>query len=181
MSSKTIDEKVVEMRFDNNHFEKNVQTTLSTLDKLKRSLNLSGASKGLENLGTTANKVNFDGMANALETVKVKFSAMETIAITALANITNKAINTGLQLVKSLSIDQITAGWDKYAQKTSSVQTIMNATGKSVDEVNKYLDKLMWYSDETSYDFTDMTKAIAQMTSSGGNIDKLVPMVMRSS
>lgn len=165
--SKTIDQKVVEMRFDNSHFEKNVQTSLSTLDKLKQSLNLSGASKGLENISNAANKTDFSGMANGLETIKSKFSAMEVVAITTLANITSRAVDAGLSLVKSLSIDQVTAGWQKYSDKTSSVQTIMNATGKSIDEVNKYLDKLMWYSDETSYDFVDMTKAIQTMTSSG--------------
>lgn len=167
MSNKKIDEKVVEMRFDNANFEKNVSTTMSTLDKLKAKLNLSGASKGLESINTEANKVNFLGMSTALDTIQVKFSTLETIAITTLANITNRAVDAGISLVKSLTLDQVTAGWGKFNDKTSSVQTIMNATGKSVKDVNSYLDKLMWYSDETSYDFTDMTKAIAQMTSSG--------------
>ena len=80
-------------------------------------------------------------------------------------------------MAKSLSIDQVTAGWTKYEQKTSSVQTIMNATGKSIDDVNYYLDKLMWFSDETSYGFTDMTAALAQMTSTGGNIENLIPLI----
>ena len=53
----------------------------------------------------------------------------------------------------------------------------MNATGKSIDDVNGYLDKLMWFSDETSYGFTDMTAALAQMTSSGGDIDDLIPLI----
>lgn len=180
MSSKKIDEKVVEMRFDNANFEKNVSTTISTLDKLKAKLNLSGASKGLESINNASDKVNFSGMSTALDTIQVKFSNLETIAITTLANITNKAIDAGLSLAKSLSLDQVTAGWSKYSDKTSSVQTIMNATGKTIDEVNGYLDKLMWYSDETSYDFVDMTKAISQMTSSGGKIENLVPMIMRS-
>ena len=176
--SKTIDERVVSMQFDNKQFESNVQTSLSTLDRLKRALRLDGAAKGLDNIDSAAKNVNMSPLANAVDTVRVKFSALEVMAVTALANITNSAVNAGIQLVKSLSVDQIAAGWNKYGQKTSSVQTIMNATGKSIDEVNKYLDKLMWFSDETSYGFTDMTSAIAQLTSAGGDIDKLVPMVM---
>lgn len=175
--SRTVDDRVVEMRFDNKQFENNVQTSIHTLDKLKKSLDLSGAAKGLENVDKAARGINLSGIESAVETVKSKFSALEVVGITALANITNSAVNTGKQLIASLSIDQITAGWDKYGQKTASVQTIMNATGKSIDEVNGYLDKLMWFSDETSYGFTDMTAALGQLTSAGGDIDKLIPMI----
>lgn len=177
MSSKTIDDKVVEMRFDNQQFERNVQTSLSTLEKLKRALRLDGAGNAFEKLEKASGNCNMSGLSRGVETVQAKFSALEVIGMTALANITNSAINTGTQLVKSLSIDQVAAGWGKYGQKTASVQTIMNATGKSIDEVNGYLDKLMWFSDETSYGFTDMTSALGQLTSAGGDIDKLIPMI----
>ena len=175
--SKTVDERVVSMQFDNSQFESNVRTSLSTLDKLKNSLNLSGASKGLENVNAAVKDVNMSGLSNAVDEVKTRFSALEIMGVTALANITNSAVNTGKQLLASLTIDQVTAGWSKYGQKTASVQTIMNATGKSIDEVNGYLDKLMWFSDETSYGFTDMTAALGQLTSAGGDIDKLIPMI----
>ena len=175
--STEVDQRVVEMRFDNKHFESNVATSMSTLDKLKRALNLDGASKGLENINSSANKVNMSGLASSVEVVRAKFSALEVVGVTALANITNSAVNAGKNMVKSLSVDQITSGWNKYGQKTASVQTIMNATGKSIDEVNTYLDRLMWFSDETSYGFTDMTAALGQMTSAGGDIDKLIPLI----
>lgn len=176
--SKEIDQRVVEMQFNNKDFEKNTATSISTLDKLKKALKLDGAAQGLNEVGNAAKNVDLTPLGAGVETVKVKFSALEVVAITALQNITNQVINTGKQLVNSLTMDQVTAGWTKYEQKTASVQTIMNATGKSIDEVNAYLDKLMWFSDETSYSFTDMTSAIGQMTSSGGDIDKIIPLVM---
>ena len=175
--SKTIDEKVVSMQFDNRQFEKNVHTSMSTLDKLKKSLNLSDSAKGLENISASAKKVDMGPLTSGVETVRAKFSAMEVVAVTALANITNSAVNAGKRLVSSLTIDQVATGWSKYEQKTASVQTIMNATGKSIDEVNAYLEKLMWYSDETSYGFTDMTQSLGQLTSAGGDIEKLIPMI----
>lgn len=88
-----------------------------------------------------------------------------------------QAVDAGLALAKSLTIDQITAGYSKYEQKTASVQTIMNATGKSLEEVNGYLDKLMWFSDETSYNFSDMSSALATFVSGGHNIDGMIPMI----
>ena len=175
--SKQVDERVVSMQFDNRNFEKNVSQTMSTLDRFKQKLDLKGASKGLENVNSAAKKVDMSGLANGVETVRAKFSALEVMGVTALANITNSAVNAGKNLVKSLSIDQIMSGYSKYDQKTASVQTIMNATGKSIDEVNSYLEKLMWFSDETSYGFTDMTAALGQMTASGGDIDKLIPLI----
>lgn len=175
--STTVDSRVVEMSFDNKNFESNVKTSLGTLDKLKRSLNLEGSTKGLEDIDAAAKHVNLNALGEAAESVRLKFSALEVMATTALANITNSAINAGKNLIKSLSIDQITAGWSKYEQKTASVQTLVNSTGKSMEEIDEYLAKLMWFSDETSYSFTDMTSALAQMTSAGGDIDKLMPMI----
>lgn len=176
--SQEIDQRVVEMRFDNAQFEKNSRDTMRTLDKLKEKLSFKGAAKGLEQVQAASENVDFSGMEKGLDTVQAKFSALDVIAFTALQRITDKVISTGEQMVKNLSVDQITSGWDKYNEKTSNVQTIMNATGKSIDQVNGYLNKLMWYSDETSYSFSEMTSALSQMTAAGGKIDKMIPMIM---
>lgn len=173
----TIDQKVVEMKFDNRDFERNTKQTMSTLEKLKAKLNFSGASKGLEDISASAKKVDMNGLAAGVETVRNKFSALEIMGVTALVNITNSAINAGKALAKSITVDPITKGWGKMDEKLSYVQTLVNSTGLSVKEINKYLDELMWFSDETSYSFTDMTGALAQMTSTGGDIKKLVPMI----
>ena len=93
--STTIDERVVEMRFDNKQFEANVQTSLSTLEKLKQGLDLDGAAKGLEGLGEAAKKCTLSTLSRSVETVQTKFSAFEVMAMTALSNITNSAVNAG--------------------------------------------------------------------------------------
>lgn len=176
--STTIDQKVVEMRFDNSDFERNTRQSMSTLDKLKVKLHLKGASDGLDEIGKSAKKVDFSGISSGVQEVSAKFSAMQIIGTTALVNLTNSAMEAGKRIVSSISIDQVTAGWDKMGLKMGSVQTLVNSTGKSVEEIEGYLDKLMWYSDETSYGFTDMTTALANMTSTGGDINKLIPMIM---
>lgn len=176
--SQEVDQRVVEMRFDNAKFEKNVQQSINSLNALNESLKFEGAEKGFAEVEKASEKVDFDRMTTALETLTGKFSALEVIGMTALVKITDKAIDTGAKLAKSLSIDQVMSGWNKYAQKTASVQTIMNATGKSITKVNGYLSKLMWFSDETSYSFTDMTQSLGQLTASGGDIEKVIPMIM---
>lgn len=176
--SREVDQRVVELQFNNTNFEKNTKKSMDSIDRMMEKLQFKGAEKGFEKLDAAAEKVDFATMNRSLDTLQQKFSALDIMAATVLVNITNKAMNAGERLVKSLSLDQITSGWNKYAEKTSNVQTIMNATGKSIDQVNGYLNKLMWYSDETSYSFSEMTSALSQMTAAGGNIDKMIPMIM---
>lgn len=176
--SREVDSRVVEMRFDNANFEKNTKQTISTIDRLMEKLQFKGAEKGFEKLDAAAKDVDFATMQTSLDRLESKFSSLNIVATTALVNITNKFVDAGEKLVKSLSIDQVASGWDKYTEKTSNVQTIMNATGKSIDQVNGYLNKLMWYSDETSFSFSEMTSALSSMTATGGDIEKLLPMIM---
>ena len=139
--STTIDERVVEMRFDNRQFEAGVKTSLSTLDKLKEGLDLDGAAKGLKGLGDAAKKCDLSTLSNSVETVRMKFSALEVMAVTALSNITNSVINTGKRMIESFTLEPVKQGFDEYELKMGSIQTIMMSTGASLEEVNKYLQE----------------------------------------
>lgn len=173
----SIDYRIVEAQFRNSNFEKNIAQSTESLERFKRSLDVDQQAKSLAKLDDAADLAGMKGLAQQVDKVADKFSAMGVVAFTALQRITNAAIDTGVSLVKSLSIDQVTAGWNKYEQKTSNVQTLVNATGKSVDEINGYLEKLMMFSDETSYDFSTMAQSLGQMVTSGGDIDRLIPMI----
>ena len=175
--SKIIDQRVVEMRFDNQHFEKNVHTTMSTLDKLKQSLNLTGASKGLDNLNAAAKNNNIGVLGNAADAVGKRFSAMEIVGITALANLTNSAINTGKRITKALMIDPVTTGFNEYELKMGSIQTIMAGTGEKLETVNRYLNELNKYSDQTIYSFQDMTSNIGKFTNAGVKLEDAVAAI----
>ena len=170
--STTIDSKVVEMRFDNKHFETNTRQTMSTLDKLKQKLNLTGASKGLENINTSANKVNMSGMSNALDTVHSKFSALEIMGTTALVNITNSAVNAGKRIVSALTIGPVSDGWSEYEMVLNAIQTTMAGTGKTAEEVQKELEKLDVYADKTVYSTSDMLNNLPKFTNAGVELEK---------
>lgn len=172
--SKTVDERVVEMRFDNSNFEKNVQTSMSTLDKLKQSLNLEKSAKGLESINNAAKNTNISALGTAVETVQAKFSALEVIGVTALANITNQAVNAGKRIVSALTIEPITTGFQEYELKMDSVQTIMASTGESLGTVMDYLEELNVYADKTIYSFSDMTSNIGKFTNAGVKLEDAV-------
>ena len=178
--STTIDNRVVEMQFDNKNFESNVKTTLGTLDKLKQSLNLSGASKGLENVSAAAKKCDLAPMGSAVETVRYKFSALEVMAVTALANITNSAVNAGKRIASALTIAPLKSGLQEYETQINAVQTILANTqskGTTIDQVNAALDELNHYADKTIYNFTEMTRNIGTFTAAGVGLEDSVASI----
>ena len=175
--STTIDNKVVQMEFDNSRFERNVQTSMSTIEKLKQSLNLTGAAKGFENLDSAARNVNMSGLGTAVEAVQAKFSALQVMGITALANITNSAVNAGKRIASALTIDPIKTGFSEYETQINAVQTILANTeskGTTLKDVNGALDTLNEYADKTIYNFTEMTRNIGTFTAAGVDLDTSV-------
>lgn len=172
--SREVDERILSMRFDNDQFEKGVKETIKLLDEFEKELKFEGAEEGLKNVAKAADKVDLSNLAESASVIEVKFSMMSIAVITAISNIVTSAQEAGTRLVKALSVDQINAGFGKYTQKTASVQTIMNATGKSVEEVTAALAKLQWFSDETSYSFVDMTSNVGKFTSAGVELNTAI-------
>ena len=173
----TIDNRVVRMEFENENFERNAKESMKTLEKLDKSLEFKNGKKSFKDVEEAAAACNFKPLMEAVDTVKVQFTALGSVANRVMQRITDSVLDTGKKMLKSLTIDPIMSGYSKYEEKTASVQTLLNSTGLSLDEVNGYLSKLMWFSDETSYSFTQMTSALATMTSAGGDVAKIVPML----
>lgn len=178
--SKNVDERVVSMQFDNANFERNVQTSLGTLEKLKQSLGFKGASKGLEEIDSAVKKVNFSPLASGIDSVQAKISALQVIGVTALANITNSAINAGKRITSALTIDPVKSGFQEYETQINAVQTILANTeskGTTLEQVNNALDELNKYADQTIYNFTEMTRNIGTFTAAGVDLEKSVTSI----
>lgn len=153
---------------------------MGTLEKLKQSLQFKGVEKGFERISSASQKVNFSEMTSALESIESKFSAVNVIAVTALTNITNKAIATGERLVKALSLDPVISGFQEYETQINAVQTILANTsskGTTLDQVNAALDELNHYADLTIYNFTEMTRNIGTFTAAGVDLDTSVAAI----
>jgi hypothetical protein len=165
------------MEFENKNFERNAKESMKTLEKLDKSLELKNGTKSFKDVEEAAKACDFKPLMEAVDGVKVQFTALGAVTNRVMQRITDSVLDTGKKMLKSLTIDPIMSGYTKYEEKTASVQTLLNSTGLSLDEVNGYLSKLMWFSDETSYSFTQMTSALATMTSAGGDIAKIVPML----
>ena len=178
--SKILDERVVSMQFDNAQFEKNVGTSLSTLDKLQKKLNLTGMSKGLESVDAAAKKCNFAPMSNGIETVRLKFSAMYTTADHYFRKLLTTVDNFATKFVKSLTIDPVKTGLKEYETQIGAIQTILANTeskGTTLDDVNAALDELNKYADMTIYNFTEMTRNIGTFTAAGVDLDTSVSAI----
>ena len=168
--SDELDKRVVRMEFDNSKFEKNVKQSQETLKKLDEQLEFKDGSKGIEK-------------------VEASLSHFQIVAFTVINRITNKIIDLGANFVKALSVDNISAGWIKFGQKTTSVATLaaqkikiagkeIEDTGEKMKVINDQLDKLNFFSDETSYNFTDMIDNIGKFTAAGRSLDESVNAMM---
>lgn len=176
----SIDERIVRLMLDNSEFERNVKTSLSSMAQLSKGLQLAGAARGLNDVSAASKRVSFSGITQGLDTVRNKFSAMSVVAVTALATITNKAVNAGTALVKSLTVDPIKAGLNEYQTKLNSIQTILantQAAGTNLKQVTAALNELNTYSDQTIYNFAEMARNIGTFTAAGVDLKTSVSSI----
>jgi len=176
----SVDDRIVRMEFDNAAFERKIDATIASLAKLDKSLKFDGAKQGLSEVSSIVDKFSLGKMGTVIEGVSSKFLALGTIAVTILAQITSKALSTGVQLAKSLSLDQIISGFREYEQNMNSIQTILantKADGTNLGQVNDALAELNEYADKTIYNFGQMTKNIGTFTAAGVDLDTSVSAI----
>ena len=175
--SNSIDERIVNMQFNNKQFESGISTSLSSIEKLKKGMDFDGATKSLSGLSDAGKKFSLAGIAEGVEQIAGKFSALGIMGVTALQNITNSAINAGKRIVSALTIDPVTTGFSEYELKMNSVQTIMAGTGENLDTVMEKLNELNVYADKTIYSFSDMTSNIGKFTNAGVSLEQSVAAI----
>ena len=174
MSSKTVDDRIVSLEFDNKRFESNVNTTIGTLDKLKSKLNFQGVEKSFEGIDKAAKKVNLSSIADAVSDLQHRFSAFAGAGVRALTRIADQAVNTGIAIGKMVTIDPVKSGLSEYETQIGAIQTILSNTrskGSTLNDVNAALDELNTYADQTIYNFTQMTKNIGTFTAAGVDLE----------
>lgn len=166
----SIDDRVTSLRFDNSQFEAAAKVTLATLDQLNKSLKLEGAAKGFADINASSRGVNLGHISQSLQNIEDHFKAMSVVAISALASVATKAVDTGLQLVRSLTVDPFKQGFQEYELNLNSIQTILantQAAGTNLSQVTKALDELNHYADLTIYSFSEMAKNIGTFSAAG--------------
>lgn len=175
--STSVEQRIVEMKFDNAGFAKGVEQTIDDLDKLDKATTFDGGKKGLKQLQVAADQVNFNHLVDEVHSISESLNRMQSFGFQVFENLTQRAIDWGANMVKSLSIDQIGGGFHEYELKMDSVRTIMSSSGADIDTVNKYLQELNEYSDKTIYSFSDMTSSIGKFTNAGVDLDKAVTAI----
>lgn len=181
--SNNVDERIVRLKFDNSQFEQKTKTSISTLEKLNeriRSVQFNKVGDDLNALNKTANSVKMDGLKSNVETVSLKFSMLDAIAVTALTRIANAAVTTGKKVISALTLDSVIAGFKEYETQMGAIQTIMANTsskGTTLEQVNSALNTLNTYADKTIYNFTEMTRNIGTFTAAGVGLQTSVESI----
>ena len=185
----TLDERVVEMRIDHDNFEKGAKETISTLEKLDKALKIKGDSSAIDDMSRAVNKFDASPISEGFSVAVDKISAKAAFATQIIQNLANDIYKFGTKTIQSLTIDQVAAGWDKYTTLAESTQTIMAATKdyyadmgydeiQQMEAINAYLDKMLWYTDETSYNFNDMVATAGKFLAAGVDIDDAFTAMM---
>ena len=168
--SKTIDEKVVEMKFDNKNFEANVQTSLSTLDKLKAKLNLTGASKGLEEVNKATKNIDFSHIESSLAAIENRFSTMGIVGMTVIQNLTNSVWNL-VSAAKNFTLGGITSGGKARATKIENARFQIKGLLRDFKDADKRLSDIMedvnYGVESTAYGLDAAATVAAQLVASG--------------
>ena len=167
--SKTVDERIVSMQFDNQHFEKNVQTTLSTLDKLKSALRLDGSAKAAKSEFESYSS----GMFSMRDAINKAWASWER-------DLGIRIKNFAKEISTAFTTQPIKMGFSEYETQMGAIQTILSNTkskGTTLDQVNSALDELNTYADKTIYNFTEMTRNIGTFTAAGVDLDTSVSAI----
>ena len=179
----SIDKRIVQMQFDNQGFERGVKSTQKSLESLNESLKMKNASSGLTEALKGVNTLTSSGLGAlgvGVDAVSSKFNALGIVAATALMNITNRAIEAGMNLSRKLTIEPITTGFSEYETKMGAIQTILTNTaskGTTMDDVTAALNELNTYADKTIYSFSEMTKNIGTFTAAGVDLEDSVQAI----
>ncbi|MCM1577925.1 MAG: tape measure protein, partial [Ruminococcus sp.] len=177
---RVVEQKVVEMRFDNKQFESGVEKSINTVQRLKDSLNFQKSADSLKSIEKAASKVDISPLGKAAENISLKFSALEVAAMTAISRITNAAMDAGKKITEALVIKPVKMGFEEYETQINAVQTILANTeskGSTLEDVNAALDELNKYADMTIYNFTEMTKNIGTFTAAGVDLETSVAAI----
>lgn len=169
-----VNDMKLRMEFENGQFEKAVAQTLGTLDELKKKIEFKDASKSFDELEKASERVSLNKIADGVESIAKRFTLLGQLGQKVFKEIDEAIVDTGKKFIKSVSTDQISQGWKKYTDQTTAVQTIINATGKDIQSVEEQLSRLAWFTDETSYNFVDMTSNIGKFTSMGIDLETSV-------
>ena len=165
------DNKIVQMTFKNEQFERGVKESLDSLEKLKKALNLDKSAESLSNLEKIASSFDISGIAKGVDNIADRFTLLGNIGQEIFHRISRTAVDTMQNVVHTIT-SMPNAGMSKYEQKNKSVQMIRSAMpNKSIEEIEQVLAKLNEYTDLTSYDFSTMANSIGKFVSAGVDLD----------
>lgn len=164
--SKTIDSRVVEMRFDNKQFEAGAKTTMSTLGKLKEALKFSDSGKALEGIDNAVKGIKLDGIASGIEALEKRFSTLGIVGMRIIENITDGLMNK-LNTAVNFVTNSIVSGGIKRAMNIENAHFQLQALLKDEVKVQAVMDNAMESVDGTAYAYDEAAKAASQFAASG--------------
>lgn len=171
----SVDNRVVQMKFDNRQFESGVKTSLSTLDKLKAGLNLDSAAQSISRLQSVGRSFSLAGMSASVDLVADRFSTLGIIGMTAIQNLTNAAVDAGKRIASSL-INPIVEGGKRRALNIEQAKFQLEGLGVAWEDIK---DDINYGVKDTAYGLDSAAKAASQLTASGVQLGDQMKSALR--
>lgn len=171
--SKSYDDRIVRMGFDNTKFESNAAKTMTTLDKLNEKLKLKGATEGSNNIQRSIDNVNFAAMERAIVNIERRFSTLGVVGMNVIGQITNGIIGSVKQL-EAATIGQIKSGGWSRAMNIANAKFQIEGLGFAWEEVEKAVS---YGVKDTAYGLDAAASAASQLAASGVDFKKTLDTV----
>lgn len=175
----SIDERIVDMQFNNGQFEKGIKTSLDSLGQLDKGLNLSKIKDSLAGLSSVANGVKLDGLMSAVDNASSRFEGLRAVATGALLSIGDRVVDLAQNTISNMT-RAARDGFGEYETQMNAIQTILANTdskGTTMTEVTDALELLNTYADMTIYNFSEMTRNIGTFTAAGVDLQTSVDAI----
>lgn len=186
--SKTIENNVVQMTFDNKDFEKNISTSTKSVEKFNDSLDFKDAKKGFDDLEKYANSVNFDGLNKAIGNINSVFTVTGNMTKKIIDDIAgyfeSKIVGTVSKVRNTISyIADTNLGVSKYEDYLNAIKTLrynlsdkdlkaISDSGMSdLDYIADQFGTIMDFTDETSFNMLDLVNAASKYVSANISLE----------
>lgn len=161
--SRSVDKRIVEMDLNNEQFEKNAKTSISTIQKLKQALSFDNAEDGFYRVEKAASTVNLNPIINSVDELTNKFNAFGIFGIEVMRKISNAAIETG-EKIWNATIGQIKSGGSARALNIANAQFKLEGLGVAWKEASKDISAAV---DGTAYGFDAAANTASQLATAG--------------
>lgn len=163
MSTRVIDEKVVQMRFDNAQFESGVKKSMLSISNLTSALKRTNNIEAFNGIQEAANRVRFDKLLDSMDAIQDRFSATGIAAMRIIERATDFVVDTVVNGFNKVKQKVITGGLNR-AMNIEKAKFQLEGLGIAYSDM---ADEIDYAVTDTAYSLDAAAMAASQLATAG--------------